>query len=305
MTPSNLVVGLVCWSGLLSGCQPTSNQERQAEPTLAIGQGIVATVGEERIATATVARIAHAESVDPRSALTRAITDARFAQAARDTLDRGSATALADRVLARALLAQVWQTARANPPTDSELDVLVQARWFELDCPESVRTVHAVVMPKNTAEESRARQIADAIHEAVLSASTQSEFMDRARAVAHGSIEVKVEALSPLVLDGRMVGPGDQRVVPEFARAAHAIAAVGAKSPVVRTEFGFHVIQLLERIPAKRFTAAERRSKLSEEVFENRGRSTLESLLKRLRSEQNTEWSRAAESLMAAVRVTP
>ena len=50
-----------------------------------------------------------------------------------------------------------------------------------------------------------------------------------------------------------ILGESEKQIADSFAEAANALARAGDQSPVVRTPFGFHVILLIERLPAPRY----------------------------------------------------
>ena len=59
---------------------------------------------------------------------------------------------------------------------------------------------------------------------------------------------------------------GKGSMVPEFEAAAFALTKPGQLSEPVKSQFGYHVIELLERIPARRQTFEDVRAKLREDA---------------------------------------
>ena len=59
-------------------------------------------------------------------------------------------------------------------------------------------------------------------------------------------------------------GPG--KMVKEFETAAFALKRPGELSEPVKSQFGYHVIELLERIPARRQTFEDVRAELREDA---------------------------------------
>ena len=130
--------------GSLLGCgSPSTEPGHKALPP-----GTLAEVGPERIATATVERIAAAQGVAPRVALERALGDALFAREAESRLGPGMQKALVRAARARAVLQSFADRASEGPPTDDAIRSIVAERWTELDRPESVRVTHAVALAK-------------------------------------------------------------------------------------------------------------------------------------------------------------
>ena len=59
---------------------------------------------------------------------------------------------------------------------------------------------------------------------------------------------------------------GKGSMVPEFEAAAFALTKPGQLSEPVKSQFGYHVIELLERIPARRQTFEDVRAELREDA---------------------------------------
>ena len=273
--------------------------------------GLVARVAKDGIPAALVERIAQRQGVGAVAARDRAIQDALFAaeahsQAAQDPRLRRAESA----VLARGLIEQVSAQARAQGPIGArELAQAKERRWLEVDRPAAVRTVHAVVVVKDPGEEPAARRLAEQIAGAVRDAPTPAEFLSRARDVPPGGLVVRAEAVPPVSVDGRMVDPDaparsePQRFDLAFARAAHALGRVGDQSPVVRSQFGYHVIMLIERLEERRLPAEEGRRLLENDVLTERAKRLLEEMLNHLRTSGRVEVLPTAAELTAGVNV--
>lgn len=269
--------------------------------------GVPARVGAALVHADQVARIAAAQGVSPAEARDLAIRDALFAEEARARgLDADRRVELAEAaMLARFLVRDIAAAAEARGPvTDAELDAVTARHWTQLDCPEAARTVHAVVMLEKDAPPD-ARAAASALAEAIRGAVAEvadtaagtepqrdprgpedpavTAFRRAATAVPKGDRDVRVEALPSVVADGRVVSEGGGRFDEAFARAALKLERRGDVSPVIETRFGFHVLLLLERIPAQTYPREERRAMVREEVMSTRARVEKDRLLGRLR----------------------
>ena len=214
--------------------------------------------------------------------------------------------------LARALLESIREQARGRGlPTDAELARARARRWWEFDRPASVRTSHAVALANGPEQSDQAREVAERIAAAVRGITDSKEFIRRARDVDPGPIEVRVESLPPVSVDARYVKApeaqpqGAERVDPRFARAANAIEQVGQQSPVIETDFGWHVILLEERLPAQRFSDQELRPRVLDDVILERAGVQTDQLLKALSSHRQVQIERNAAEGMGLVVVQP
>jgi parvulin-like peptidyl-prolyl cis-trans isomerase-like protein len=325
--------------GLVIGCG-AETKAPPPETRAAMSPGTVARVGPEEVSVATVARIEHFENIGPREALDRALHDAVLAAAARAELAPGDAERAAARVLARALLDDLWADARSAPITDADVDNATFYRWTRYDRPDGWRTIHAIVQldDKSTpADRERARVVAAHLHDAALAVApevralpiperddetrfifdkTQDDpaierFKTAMQAVDASGLKTKVEALHPITSDGRVIEHGasqDNRYDEQFAAAAAKLAERGDVSDVVETGFGLHVILLLERTPAKRVPLAERRAALRDDILNARARRTRRELVARLAAEyaaagNKVETPSNADALLELVRI--
>lgn len=252
----------------------------------ALREGEVARVADDRIVADLVADVAVARRVSPKEALTALTDDALLASEARARgLDRGPRGEFLRRTsAARATVRRLLADARAaGPITDAELEALSAMHWREVALPEQVRVIHAVVVrPKRPGPDSdaRAKLLAADLERAVRASSSDAEFEQAAKQLPHPGFELTVQRLPAFVLDGRASeGDEGQSFDATFAKAAHALGSPGATSGIVETVFGWHVIRLTERLPAKQLPPDERRAFFGEELFAYRAMLAREAMV--------------------------
>jgi hypothetical protein len=306
------VAALATILGLCAGCSSESSEVAPTPHLDELPAGVAARVGDQQVPTALVQRVASAQKISPQAARERLIQTALLALHAERSLGPVAVVAAERAALSRAVLERLLAQARAGgEPTDDELGQIIASRWLELDRPPAVKTSHAVVLLGEAADRGLARRIADRIAGAVRGVSDGGEFRRLASAVPSDGARVRVEQLPAVTADGRVVPeqPQDsavaQRLDPAFARAANAIAEVGAQSGVVESAHGFHVILLEERLAERRVPLEESRSLLRDEAVAMRARSLEAELLSRLSRDKRVEISRSAQALTAEIQVRP
>src|SRR5690606_2217012 len=110
-------------------------------------------------------------------------------------------------VLARRLVESIKAEAIARgAPTDKEVEDFTRRHWWEIDRPESVRVVHAVVQCDECADVAGAKALAEELRQALVGVTDPEEFIKRALEVPAGEHEVTAETLQPVAADGRIVG---------------------------------------------------------------------------------------------------
>jgi parvulin-like peptidyl-prolyl isomerase len=302
-----LGAALLVWalSGIVS-CDDDDAKTSHAEPTeerAALGGSVAARVAKEPIALAVVERVAAEQAISPRDALKALIDDAVAAQVARERgLDRGARWQLTA-ARARFTADRLRADARAKgPPNAEEIETLSKLYWREVDRPPTVRVIHALVTrPKDGVADPGARAHAETLRAALVGTTSKEEFEAKAKAFpSPPGLSVVVEELPAFAADGGVTEGAGQLVLP-FARAAHALAEPGQTSGAVETEFGFHVIRLLEKIPEQRMPLETRRIAFTEEAHRMRAEQALAERLSALRARTPVSVSPAAEELMRGV----
>jgi hypothetical protein len=271
----------------------------------AIGGEIVARVGDIDLPVSLVRAVAGERRITPAAAVTLLVDDALAAKGAEARqLERGTTVLFGKRVvLGRATIDHLRADARATPPTDAEVQALSVIHAAEVDTPETLIVVHAVVLrPKeaNPQSEAEAKGVATAIAAAEADATDPADFMARAKAVPHRGVDVVVEQLDPFAASGHVAVAGSTATYdPRFVAAATTLTSPGATSAVVESSFGWHVIRLIERRAPNVVPFEERRRLFAEEVYANRGHESLEALEKQLREREPVSLVSGVDDVLA------
>jgi hypothetical protein len=137
-------------------------------------------------------------------------------------------------------------------------------------------------------------------------------FIGRASAVDKRGFKVTSEALHPVGRDGRTLEFGDKMrragvtLDSAFVDAAFKLAHRGDLSDFVRTPFGFHVIMLVDRLPASIWPLEARRERFASRIIHERTERALAALVERLRQTTPTDDDAAnVDALLEQVKVAP
>ena len=88
---------------------------------------------------------------------------------------------------------------------------------------------------------------------------------------------------------------GKGQLVPEFERAAFALQRVGEISPVVKTQYGYHIIRLVERKAAQPGTLAQVRDQIRRELLSKKQEADFQAWVKQLKAKAKITRSQSRE----------
>ena len=293
---------------LFLGCDAV---KASGEPTSRKLPSMVARVGDVEIASEQVRAVMRTQGLSADRSLEALVQDAVLAQYGQSTLDAHWLASAERTALARLLLERLWAEVAAQPgPTGAEMTREAANHWWEFDRPAAAKTTHAVVRVKKPADEPGARALASRLRERLVGVTGVDEFLELAKGMDAGRLEIVAESLPPVAVDGRIVpierpppGANVGRLVSQYALAANALEVQGEISPVVETEFGYHIIYLEGRLGAHVMPIAEQRRFVAALVPQTRAKAKENELLGRLRRSTLVEISRAASNVTGQVKV--
>jgi len=181
----------------------------------------------------------------------------------------------------QALLAQVAEEAQAQAQaSDQEAMAFYESHPAVFDAGERVKASHILVrVPEGAtgARKAELRKKADAL---LGRARAKEDFA----ALARESSEDPGSAKS----GGELGAFGRGQMVPPFEQAAFGLKP-GEVSGVVETPFGFHIIKVSERIPARKLAFAEVKERLKQDLVQQKRQQAQQSFVNSLRAKAKIE----------------
>ncbi len=250
---------------LFGACEqaaPNRNGSLPLEPRRAPEDPLVATVAGRGISAADVQREAQGRPGEtPRVALDRLLDAEVLAQeAARRGLlaDRDVIEATRQARVQR-LLVDFEKLSDKSAIPDRELEQAYNARLRYFVHPDMAQVWHILVPSRNAtlADHAARRGVADEVARRAATVKSLDEFKAISKALQQPDG-------APLVLEEVIADP--QGVDKTFVKATMALQRPGELSPVVETEFGFHIIYLLRHLPAQSLSLAQATPELRDKL---------------------------------------
>jgi len=183
----------------------------------------------------------------------------------------------------RKALARALVELQADGVTVDTLDQEKLRKLYESSIDQFVhgperRVIHAVALTgKQRLTDEEARRLIGQVRDAARGATTEERFRAAVRPLIaeRGKKVLKVEKLPPFhAASKRFAGP--------FVEAAFAVPGPGHLSEPFRTEFGWHVLLVLEELPAADVSYEEAREIIGAEVVPAERKQRIDGLLDRL-----------------------
>jgi len=293
---------LLTGSSLVGACRAETTDGKAARPG-SLPVEVAARVVDVEIPVQDVTRSSEALGVAPTEALNELVRDASFAQQLR-MVRPDEADYLRRVALARRLSEDIAdQAQKQGEPTQQEVAEFTRRHWWELDRPQTVQAIHAVVVCEECPNRAAARAHAERLHAALADTKDAASFKQAANQVPKGDFDVRVEELDPVAADGRLVRPGGKpdpeysfgKYHEAFAQAVHQLGEAGSVSDVIESPSGFHVVQVMQRIEGRQLSYDQRAEALRDEILAERGKQGLEQVLAQARQRWPVQVERSAD----------
>nr|WP_312986328.1 peptidylprolyl isomerase [Comamonas koreensis] len=160
-----------------------------------------------------------------------------------------------DKVLSDAYLAKFDKDHTPDQKlVDAQVSAAYQANKEKYQAPEQAHVAHILIANK---DEAKAKEQIDKLRQEV---ATGADFAKLAKDNSSDSNSALKGGDLGLVSRGQ--------TAPEFEAAAFALAKPGDLSPVIKTQFGYHIIKLVEKKPARTMSLEEVKPQLEKQFIQ-------------------------------------
>ena len=164
--------------------------------------------------------------------------------------------------------------------SDADIEKFYRENQDKFKTPETVNAAHILIstMPDpNAAQKPDAAAMAKKDKEAKAKA---EKILSQLKQGADFAKLAAAESACDSKKNGGNLGEfGRGMMVPEFEKAAFALTKSGELSPVVKTQFGYHIIKLEAKTPASVFPLAEVKNSIKAQLEKERGEKLLSEIL--------------------------
>jgi peptidyl-prolyl cis-trans isomerase C len=213
--------------------------------------------------------------------------EARELDLNQDPLLRKQVKMAVEEVLGKARLENLREQALAAKP---DFEALARERYQtsqdEYQLPERVKVSHILIKSEGKGEEAekKARQLAEKVHKLALA--KEKPFAELALQYSEDSSVDKNKGNLGFISQGMTVKP--------FEEAAFALQKPGEISPVIKSQFGFHVIRLEERQPARVRPFKQVKKELIAEIKESYLNKLVQAHIHQIRNAKGIEMNKEA-----------
>lgn len=205
-----------------------------------------------------------------------------LAQRAKEAqLDKQPETAAAERIASDKVLSDAYwaKIDKEHLPdqklVDAQVKAAYQANKDKYQAPEQAHVAHILIANK---DEAKAKQQIEKLRQEAASGA------DFAKLAKDNSSD------SNSALKGGDLGPIPRgQTAPEFEAAAFALNKPGELSPVIKTQFGYHIIKLIEKKPARTMSLEEVKPQLEKQFLQEASQKARRAEVENINENTKTE----------------
>ncbi|QBQ53529.1 peptidylprolyl isomerase [Nitrosococcus wardiae] len=189
-----------------------------------------------------------------------------------------------EEILGKARLRQLREQALAdNPDFEALARERYQANTEQYQLPEQVKVSHILIKAEERSEEE-AKQLVEKVRKLALT--EEKPFAELAVEYSEDSSVKRNKGDLGFIARGNTVKP--------FEEAAFALQQPGDLSPVVKSRFGFHIIRLEERQPARTQSFEQVKDKLVQQAQQTYLNKVVQTHLNQIRNAEGIQMNRKA-----------
>ncbi len=205
-----------------------------------------------------------------------------LAQRAKEAqLDKQPETAAAVRIASDKVLSDAYwaKIDKENLPdqklVDAQVKAAYQANKDKYQAPEQAHVAHILIANK---DEAKAKEQIEKLRQ---EAASGADFAKLAKDNSSDSNSALKGGDLGLVSRGQ--------TAPEFEAAAFALAKPGDLSPVIKTQFGYHIIKLIEKKPARTMSLEEVKPQLEKQFLQDASQKARRAEVEHINEKTKTE----------------
>lgn len=175
---------------------------------------------------------------------------------------------------------------KIKEPNDAEVKAYYEQNAQQFTTPESIHAKHILVRPADGNDPNKAKLEAKA---------KAQELLAKVKAGAEFETVAKENSACPSAKEGGDLGVQPKGTfVPEFEKAANALKP-GEMSDVVETQFGYHIIKLVERLDANTTSLENAKGKIAAELGDKQKEQIVMDYIQNLKSEAKVNFTNEAD----------
>jgi peptidyl-prolyl cis-trans isomerase C len=185
---------------------------------------------------------------------------------------------------------------KLQAPTDQQVKAYYDENIQQFNRPESIHASHILITPVQDANDPNAAKAA--------AKAKAEDLLKKLKAGADFNDLAKQYSSCPSAKNGGDLGIQSKgRLVPEFEKAAYALKP-GQISDVVETEFGFHIIKLIEHIDAGTVSFEQSKDEIKQVLTDKQKEQVMTDYIKQIKAGADIKYTNEADKLETEITGT-